>query len=287
MSETIALASKRTNEEEINCLRDHFKENIRVLENIGQLSYIIKICLDEYDASLTFQLDSSYPIKPPEIILTAPRLTPEQILSASKYLQSYSQTLIGQVMVLNIYKQLLKWFAENNIQMVRISGEKSPQILSSVTTNGTSYFSKKSNINGRRNSISEENKEKTSSMKIVDDIISRIQLDTRLKKEHFSIGYIDQFLGVQEKLFTDFNFEIDLKCLDNRCSTKLCIPKHRIQYFKYHNEIIWDKCTRTDNISDSTCGQLTLYDIIQRLPPIIKDNNSKTNDDNERSVKSL
>ncbi|CAF1508939.1 unnamed protein product [Didymodactylos carnosus] len=56
----LTTSTKDNNEKEIGCLRDYFKENIRVLENIGQFSYIIKIRLDEYDASLTFQLDSTY-----------------------------------------------------------------------------------------------------------------------------------------------------------------------------------------------------------------------------------
>ena len=45
-------------EEEINSLRDHFKDNIRILSSIGQFSYIVKIRADQYDVSLTLQLDS-------------------------------------------------------------------------------------------------------------------------------------------------------------------------------------------------------------------------------------
>ena len=45
-------------EEEINLLRDHFKDHIRILSSIGQFSYILKIRADQYDVSLTLQLDS-------------------------------------------------------------------------------------------------------------------------------------------------------------------------------------------------------------------------------------
>jgi hypothetical protein len=45
-------------EEEINSLRDHFKDNIRILSSIGQFAYILKIRTDQYDVSLTLQLDS-------------------------------------------------------------------------------------------------------------------------------------------------------------------------------------------------------------------------------------
>lgn len=44
-------------EEEINLLRNHFKDNIRILSSIGQFSYILKIRADQYDVSLTLQLD--------------------------------------------------------------------------------------------------------------------------------------------------------------------------------------------------------------------------------------
>lgn len=47
-------------EDEINSLREHFKDNIRILSSIGQFSYILKIRADQYDVSLTLQLDSNY-----------------------------------------------------------------------------------------------------------------------------------------------------------------------------------------------------------------------------------
>lgn len=47
-------------QEEIGSLRDYFKENIRILSSIGQFSYILKIRADQYDVSLTLQLDGKY-----------------------------------------------------------------------------------------------------------------------------------------------------------------------------------------------------------------------------------
>ena len=44
-------------QEEINALREHFKDNIRILSSIGQFSYILKIRADPFDVSLTLQLD--------------------------------------------------------------------------------------------------------------------------------------------------------------------------------------------------------------------------------------
>ena len=44
-------------QEEIDSLRDHFNNNIRILTSIGEFSYILKIRSDQYDVSLTVQLD--------------------------------------------------------------------------------------------------------------------------------------------------------------------------------------------------------------------------------------
>jgi len=53
-------SSQDGQEEEINSLRDHFKDNIRILSSIGQFSYILKIQTHQYDVSLTLQLDGKY-----------------------------------------------------------------------------------------------------------------------------------------------------------------------------------------------------------------------------------
>jgi hypothetical protein len=53
-------SSQDRQEEEINSLRDHFKDDIRILSSIGQFSYILKIQTHQYDVSLTLQLDGKY-----------------------------------------------------------------------------------------------------------------------------------------------------------------------------------------------------------------------------------
>lgn len=52
--------SQNVQQEEIGTLRDHFKDNIRILSSIGQFSYILKIQVHQYDVSLTLQLDGNY-----------------------------------------------------------------------------------------------------------------------------------------------------------------------------------------------------------------------------------
>jgi uncharacterized protein (UPF0248 family) len=208
----------------------------------------------------------SYPSKPPEIIITAPRLTPEQISLVQKLLQSYSETLLNQPMVLLIYSRLLQWFPENNIQSLNVNSNasnpttpRSPINVPSVSPNKTPSADEYDNDNTKK-----------TSMKTADDVISRIEWDDRLDKRYFRVGYIDRFLGLQEKSFTDFDFKVST--VSDRHSTILAIPKHRIQYFKYANEIIWDKDTRTDLMFGSTGNQQTIYDVIKRHENLLENN---------------
>ncbi|KAG8567938.1 hypothetical protein GDO81_013836 [Engystomops pustulosus] len=97
-------------------------------------------------------------------------------------------------------------------------------------------------------------------MKTASDVISRIQWDTQLPKEHFIVGYLDRFLGTIEKPFSAFCWE-DLASIG---VDVLAIPKHRIQYFKYQNLVVWDKASRIDNVFGSTGSGLTILDIIDQ-----------------------
>ena len=75
-------------------------------------------------------------------------------------------------------------------------------------------------------------------MKTASDVISRIQWDEELSPKDFVVGYLDRFVGIVEKDFTDLSWE-DLASVDH--FVDLAIPRHRIQYFKYLGEIVWDK----------------------------------------------
>ncbi|CAF4104867.1 unnamed protein product [Rotaria sordida] len=268
--------------EEISSLRDHFKDNIRILSSIGQFSYILKIRPDQYDVSLTLQLDQFYPSKAPEIIITAPRLTPDQIILIQQLLQSYCETLLNKPMILLIYSRLLQWFVENNIQTLTVNSTNNNNHANSfVPSTQRSRKNSKTNIplipvhnQNRNNHVDEHDNEyvKRNSMKTAEDVISRIEWDDRLDKRFFRVGYTDRFLGLQEKSFNDFDFKVDLSTVSDRHSNVLAIPKHRIQYFKYHNEIVWDKETRTDLMFGSTGNQQTIYDVIKR-----HENNTENN----------
>lgn len=97
-------------------------------------------------------------------------------------------------------------------------------------------------------------------MKPATDVINRIIWDADLPIECFVIGYIDRFVGIIERPFSSFNWE-DLASAD---ITTLAIPKHRIQYFKYKTEVIWDKSVPIDKVFGSRGSNLTISDVIEQ-----------------------
>eukprot|EP00118_Oscarella_pearsei_P026888 m.310543 g.310543 ORF g.310543 m.310543 type:complete len:1493 (+) comp52446_c0_seq1:108-4586(+) len=96
-------------------------------------------------------------------------------------------------------------------------------------------------------------------MKQATDVISRILWDPDLPSEQFCIGYLDRFVGIIEKPFSAFSWE-DLASVDQ---TVLAIPKHRIQYFKYRDIIVWDKRTQIDNMFGSRGAGQTISDVME------------------------
>ena len=112
--------------------------------------------------------------------------------------------------------------------------------------------------------------EKKCSMKTSTDVLNRIMWDDEINKDFITVGYLDRFLGIKECLFGQFDWgdivEADLGAL--------AIPKHRINYFKYKNEIIWNKTNRLDNVFGSTGSNLTIHDVIKRLEgePFVPEN---------------
>jgi uncharacterized protein (UPF0248 family) len=172
-------------------------------------------------------------------------------------------------MILPIYFRLLKWFDENNIQSLTVNtNNTNNNNNNTITTTSSIPPIPRSPTNGKfvlpfvsvnnHNKCSqtdehEQDQTKKHFMKTVEDVISHIEWDNRLDKRYFRVGYIDHYLGLQEKPFNDLSQ-----------TTIISIPKHRIQYFKYANEIIWDKESRTDLMFGSTGSQQTIYDVIKR-----------------------
>ena len=94
-------------------------------------------------------------------------------------------------------------------------------------------------------------------MRQATDVISRILWDPDLPSEEFTVGYLDRFVGIIEKPFSAFSWE-DIASVGMNV---LAIPKHRIQYFKYRSEVVWDKRCQLDNFFGSRGGK-TIQDIV-------------------------
>jgi 2'-5' RNA ligase len=71
---------------------------------------------------------------------------------------------------------------------------------------------------------------------------------------------------VIEKKFTDFVWcKVEMASIYD-----LAIPKHRIEYFKYHTEIVWSKKDRIDKIfGSSNSSDETIFDLIERIEAAI------------------
>ena len=99
------------------------------------------------------------------------------------------------------------------------------------------------------------------SMKTATNVIHRILWDDQLPTEDFVVGYLDRFVGIIEKPFHAFSWE-DLSTVSYNV---LAIPKHRIQYFKYKDVIVWDKRTQVDEVFGSRGSTRTILDVMKEV----------------------
>ena len=146
----------------------------------------------------------------------------------------------------------LEWLKDEGINV------KAKHVSSTPTPN--KFTGKKGKKSKRKDKAEKEDKKKKPPMKTAIDVVKRIQWDRILPPDQFLVGYMDRMEGLKEKYFNAFSWE-DIASVDY---TVLAIPKHRIQYFKYKNEIVWDKRIRLDNVFGSTGSKITIYDIIAK-----------------------
>jgi hypothetical protein len=218
-------------------------------------------------------ITESYPSKIPDIIITAPRLTPDQILLVQQLLQSYSETLLHRPMILSIHSRLLQWFDENKIQTLSVNTNTPVLPVTPRSPTFAKFVSPLAFIHNQ-NRLSQNDDHEQSSTKTIEDVISRIEADHRLEKRYVRVGYLDRLLGLQEKSYQDFDFKIDPANIHDRSAVTLVISKHLIQYFKYGNDMIWDKERRTDLMFGASSSQQTMDDIINRHRNLLETMNS-------------
>jgi 2'-5' RNA ligase len=192
----------------------------------------------------------SYPDTKPNIIIRCPVLTTDELTELEKAMDIGT---LGEPMIQAMLQKAEEYINRNKLD---ISSKQKPG-------NGMYKNTERKNKERRRKrkeKLEEEEvkNEKKASMKTVEDVIKRIQWDANLPQDEFVVGYIDRFLGIQEKYFTSFSWE-DLASVDY---SVLAVPKHRIEYFKYKDVKVWDKPRRIDNVFGSTGSKTTIYDVI-------------------------
>lgn len=123
----------------------------------------------------------------------------------------------------------------------------------------TEHFSLGGVDNSNDDRAADENTKKPR-MRTATDVISRIQWDPELLEDDFVVGYSDRFLGIIEKNFVDFCWE-DPSTVGQ---DTLAIPKHRIQYFKYKEDIAWDRRVQLDYFFGSRGEGMTIHDLVRK-----------------------
>lgn len=112
-------------------------------------------------------------------------------------------------------------------------------------------------LKSKMEDVVEDETEKKAALRTSNSVISRILWDPDLPSEEFKVGYLDRFVGIIEKPFSSFSWE-DIATVGINV---LAVPKHRIQYFKFREEIVWDKRSQMDNFFGSRGGR-KIQDIV-------------------------
>lgn len=233
----------------------------------------------------SFCCSDKYPEVSPSIKVV--NSTSIHLVELENHLTSLSNNMHGEVIIYNLIEEAKKWAEENKTTMTTTS-ENTQHYADSVCSfflEGKCKFGDKcrkihpannSEMSSDQQSVTEScdisdkpgcvveqeviKSSKKPSMKTACDVISRVQWDDKIDAAKFTIGFLDRFIGIIERPFDDFSW-VDIASVDYDV---LSIPRHRIQYFKYCNEIVWDKRERLDNVFGSTGSGVTIYDVVNR-----------------------
>lgn len=211
----------------------------------------------------------SYPSTKPNIIIRSSILAEEDIEKLTEEMEDLSDASVGSHMIQKLLDKANLWINRRKINWdakVKPKNSSKEKAINQVSLRKQQRKSKKEKIEKE-----ETVDEKKPSMKTADDVVKRILWDGNLPTDEFLVGYIDRFLGIQEKYFTSFSWE-DIASVDYNV---LAVPKHRIQYFKYRDITVWDKNRRLDNVFGSAGSKLTIYDVIEQY------NNKKAENDGD------
>uniref|UniRef100_K1QSH0 Ceruloplasmin n=2 Tax=Magallana gigas TaxID=29159 RepID=K1QSH0_MAGGI len=225
----------------VSAIKAEFDGTCRIIKDLEEFTHVLTLQPSGKDIIYKFQMTGKYPNAKPNVIIRCPALTEGQIEEMVKCMDTEAD---GTPMIQTMLTKAEQYLSANNI-----NSSSKPKSGSGGNHENTGRKNKEKRKKRKEKQEEEEVKdEKKASMKTADDVIKRIQWDAELPQDEFLVGYIDRFLGIQEKYFTSFSWE-DIASVDY---SVLAVPKHRIEYFKYKDIKVWDKPRRIDNVFGST-----------------------------------
>lgn len=272
-NETIVKETSRDQQEvtdELENLSSKFKGQCKVIDTTGKFVKIVKLHPENLDIVFNFKIAEGYPSIVPVIEIRSESLDEDEIYDLETFLKQTTEN-IHMVTLEGLVQTALKWLKEGNIDL---TGKR----MKSKKDGGKDNPSKRQQKKSKNKVKDPTEKGKKPPMKTAIDVVKRILWDPALQQDQFLVGYLDRIDGLKEKYFNAFSWE-DIASVDY---TVLAIPKHRIQYFKYKNEIVWDKRCRLDNVFGSTGSKKTITDVIARVDGVQVRNIDRA-DENEHS----
>ncbi|XP_045166063.2 leukocyte receptor cluster member 9-like [Mercenaria mercenaria] len=255
--------------EELAHLISQFKGQCKVINTAGKFAKTVKLHPENLDIVFNFKLTDAYPNTVPVIEIRSESLDEDEIFDLQAFLKQSAESMTS-VSLEGLVQAALKWLMEGNID---VSGKRAK----SKKEDGKENSSRRRQRKSKNKPKDPKEKGKKPPMKTAIDVVKRILWDGALQQDQFLVGYLDRIDGLKEKYFNAFSWE-DIASVDY---TVLAIPKHRIQYFKYKNEIVWDKRCRLDNVFGSTGSKKTIADVIAHIDGVQGRNDEREIGNNE------
>nr|XP_054762699.1 uncharacterized protein LOC129269251 [Lytechinus pictus] len=253
-------------------------------------NYLCEVIIKPSDMplGLSFSLPGTYPQISPriEMVSLPESISQDNIAVLLVYLYQIAKENAGTPHLYSVVEGAKQWIRDHLEDLhLDSSSTCSESDWGSIADSDTRDKEKKKEMKKNKGKKQDDTPQfgrdtKKPPMKTATDVISRIQWDKQLNPEHFIVGYLDRFIGVVEQPFLAFYWG-DIAEVDH---LTLAIPRHRIQYFKYKDEVVWDKRIRLDNVFGSLGSGLTVVDVVQRYA---KENDTERNGGSEKEVNDL
>ncbi|GMH33487.1 hypothetical protein BSKO_01321 [Bryopsis sp. KO-2023] len=243
---------------ELEALHAIYDQDILVWQDDADLTNIaVRPSLRFHELQLQLCVPKGYPGVPLRVSLTG---VPDGLLaSISQFLNSKAQSLAGEPSMFNIASAASEWM-ESNGKNMQEEASQDHESSSNGVQQGVREDPAGEKAEPSMQGFPKEEGSPKHSMRTALDVINRIRWDSNLDIRDFTVAYLDRFVGVIEGPFNSFDWE------------DLMFPQHRVQYFKYKNEVIWDKRGPLfDNVFGSRGKGLKIMDIVERYGDAVEE----------------